>query len=108
MYKFVETKLFTKLVYDYLNDDEYAAFQTFLAAQPEAGAVVRGSGGVRKVRWSQTGRGKSGGVRIIYFARLKHGEVWLLTIYAKGDVESIPAHILRKIKEEIENEQSET
>ncbi len=108
MYKFVETKLFTKLVYDYLNDDEYAEFQTFLASQPEAGALVRDSGGVRKIRWAQRGRGKSGGVRIIYFARLKQGEIWLLTIYAKGEVDRIPGHILRKIKEEIESGQTET
>ena len=108
MYKFVETRLFTKLVYDYLTDDEYAEFQIFLAMQPEAGAIVRGSGGVRKVRWAQSGRGKSGGVRVIYFARSRQGEIWLLTIYAKGEVESVPAHVLRKIKEEIENEQAET
>ncbi len=65
----IESPLFSRLVYDYLDDDEYAELQAFLAVCPEAGRLVRGSGGVRKVRWSRAGTGKSGGVRVIYFAR---------------------------------------
>lgn len=104
MQKFIETKLFSRLVYDYLSDDEYAAFQAFLAKSPDAGDVVAGTGGVRKIRWALQGRGKSGGVRVIYFSRLAAGEIWLLTIYAKNEIETIPANVLRKIKEEIEND----
>ena len=63
-----------------------------------------GSGGVRKVRWGKTGRGKRGGVRVVYFNRLANGEIWLLLVYEKSVRESIPAHVLRQIKEEIENE----
>jgi len=66
---FVETKLFTKLVQEYLSDDEYAALQQSLIVSPEAGDVIPGSGGVRKVRWSVAGRGKRGGIRVIYFSR---------------------------------------
>jgi hypothetical protein len=55
---FVETKLFTDLVQDYLSDDEYAAMQQFLVVNPEAGDVIPGSGGVRKLRWGVAGRGK--------------------------------------------------
>lgn len=69
MLSFIETPLFTRLVYDCLSDEEYAALQAHLARDPEAGAVVPGSGGVRKVRWGMAGRGKRGGVRVIYFAR---------------------------------------
>ena len=104
MVTFVESPLFTRQVHDYLSDEEYAAFQTFLANSPDAGDVVKGSGGVRKVRWKQKGVGKSGGVRIMYFARLQSGEIWLLLIYAKGAVVSIPGPILKALKEEIENE----
>ena len=100
---FVESPLFTKHVHDYLTDIEYTAFQEYLAANPDIGDVVRGSGGVRKVRWSRRGTGKSGGVRVLYFARTEAGEIWLLLIYAKSAVDSIPGHILKTIKEEMQH-----
>lgn len=75
-----------------------------IAANSDAGVVVSGSGGVRKVRWSRKGSGKSGGVRVVYFNKLAKGEVWLLLIYAKNVSDSIPAHVLREIREEIEND----
>ncbi len=103
MVTFVESPLFSKNVLDYLTDDEYGVFQKFLATNPDTGAVVRGSGGVRKVRWSRRGTGKSGGVRVLYFARTEAGEIWLLLIYAKSAVDSIPGHILKTLKEEMEN-----
>jgi mRNA-degrading endonuclease RelE of RelBE toxin-antitoxin system len=99
---FVETKLFTSLVGGYLSDDEYGALQLSLAANPEAGEIVRGSGGVRKLRWSGSGRGKRGGIRVIYYLRTTRGEVWMLTLYAKNEADSIPAHVLKRIREEID------
>jgi len=99
---FVETKLFTSLVGGYLSDDEYGALQLSIAANPEAGEIVRGSGGVRKLRWSGAGRGKRGGIRVIYYLRTTRGEVWMLTLYAKNEADSIPAHVLKRIKEEID------
>ena len=104
MITFIESPLFTRQVSDYLTDEEYAAFQTFLAASPDAGDVVKGSGGVRKVRWKRKGAGKSGGVRVMYFTRLQSGEIWLLLIYAKSAVDSIPGHILKALKEEIDHD----
>jgi len=101
---FVETKLFTELVLDYLSDDEYAAMQQFLVVNPEAGDVIPGSGGVRKLRWGVAGRGKRGGLRVIYFLRLRKDEVWMLTLYAKNVADNIPAKVLKKIKEEIDAE----
>ena len=65
------------------------------------GDVMRGSGGVRKIRWGTAGRGKRGGIRVIYYLRPRQGEIWMLTRYAKNEAESIPGHILKKIKEEI-------
>jgi len=99
---FVETKLFTKLVQQYLTDDEYATLQQSLIVNPQAGDVIPGSGGVRKLRWSVAGRGKRGGIRVIYFLRLQHGEIWMLTLYAKNVTDNIPAKVLKKIKEEID------
>jgi len=102
MFSFVETKLFTRLVQEYLSDDEYAQLQQALIANPEAGSVIPGSGGVRKMRWGVAGRGKRGGLRIIYFLRARQGQIWMLTLYAKNVAESISAHVLKRIKDEID------
>ena len=75
-----------------------------MASSPEAGDVVPGSGGCRKIRWSRPGTGKRGGVRVIYTVRLKRGSIVLLTIYAKSARDNIPAHILRKIAEELDHD----
>lgn len=103
MYTVIETPLFQRLADDHWTEEERSAFVSFIAANPEAGDVVPGSGGVRKVRWGLAGRGKRGGVRVIYFNRLSHGEIWLLVLYVKARTANIPAYILRQIKEEIEH-----
>ena len=102
LFSFIETKLFSRLLGEYLSDDDYARLQGALIEAPEHGAVVPGSGGVRKLRWAQPGRGKRGGVRVIYYAKTREGVIWMLTIYAKNEEENIPAHVLRKIREEID------
>jgi len=102
--EFIEASVFTKLVYDYLTEEEYAGLQSFLFRYPETGKVVPGSGGVRKLRWAMAGKGKSGGARVIYYFKRQDDEIWLLTIYSKSEVENIPAHILRQIAKEIDND----
>ena len=97
--------MFTKLVKQYLSDDSYAELQAELIANPEKGAVIRGSGGVRKIRWAAEGRGKSGGFRVIYFVRNVHGIIWMLTIYPKNVRDSLAGHMLKKIREEIERDE---
>jgi mRNA-degrading endonuclease RelE of RelBE toxin-antitoxin system len=101
---FIEASIFTKLISKYLSDDEYRALQWYLMTIPDAGDIVRGSGGVRKIRWTQKGRGKRGGVRIIYYWKKTADEIWLLTIYSKSEKATIPSRILKNIAEEIENE----
>ena len=101
---FIETSLFTKIISTYLNDDEYAALQSFLVENPEAGNIVRGSGGVRKLRWTQSGKGKRGGIRIIYFLKNKDNEIWMLTAYGKNEKSTIAGKILKKIAEEVKND----
>jgi hypothetical protein len=76
--------------------------QLALIADPHAGDVVPGTGGVRKLRWKAPGR-KRGGYRIIYFAKLAQGHIWMLTMYPKNVAENIPAHILRQIRKEIDD-----
>ena len=104
MLTFVETKLFTELVTDYFTDEEHAALQHAIVVNPEAGDVIRGSGGVRKLRWGVAGRGKRGGVRIIYYLRRRQGLVWMLTLYAKNEADSISGPVLKKIREELDAE----
>jgi mRNA-degrading endonuclease RelE of RelBE toxin-antitoxin system len=100
---FIETSTFTKLIDSYLTDDEYLGLQKFLFEHPNAGKIVRGSGGVRKIRWAMAGKGKSGGIRVIYYWKQQDDEIWLLTVYGKSEKETIPGHILKKIAEEIKN-----
>lgn len=59
--------------------------------------------GCRKVRWSRAGTGKRGGVRVIYFVRTAAGEIWLLLVYPKSEQDNIPGHLLKAVREEIEN-----
>jgi mRNA-degrading endonuclease RelE of RelBE toxin-antitoxin system len=71
VFSFIETRLFTRLVLQYLDDDEYHELQKVLMNNPETGDIIPGSGGLRKVRWRAQGRGKRGGYRVIYYARLR-------------------------------------
>jgi len=100
---FIETSAFTKLIVSYLTNDEYLGLQRFLLEHPDAGRIIRGSGGVRKLRWALPGKGKSGGIRVIYYWKRQADEIWMLTVYSKSERESIPSHILRKIAEEIKD-----
>ena len=101
---FIETSIFTKLLSNYLSDDEYQVLQMYLMEHPNTGDIIRGSGGVRKVRWAIENKGKSGGIRVIYYWKNSVNEIWMLTIYAKNEKESIPGHILKQIAQEIEND----
>jgi mRNA-degrading endonuclease RelE of RelBE toxin-antitoxin system len=103
MFSFIETRLFTRLMLEYLNDDDYGALQQALLQNPDAGPVIPGSGGVRKLRWAASGRGKRGGYRVIYYVKRTHGVIWLLTMYPKNVAENIPAQVLRQIRKEVED-----
>lgn len=103
MYMVVETPTFAEDAQTLWSEEERGAFCAWLAANPEAGEVIAGSGGCRKVRWRRSGTGKSSGVRVIYFTRLQRGELWLLVIYAKSVRGNIPSHLLKSIREVIEN-----
>ena len=104
MYTVIETPLFTSMAKDIWREDERASFCVWLAKNPEAGDVIPGSGGCRKVRWMSQGFGKRGGVRVIYFNKLSAGVIYLLIVYAKSVQDNIPAHILKAIKEELEDD----
>ena len=102
--EFIEATAFTKYIYNYLTDDEFLGLQSFLLKYPDFGKIVPGSGGIRKLRWGASAKGKSGCVRVIYYFKKQDDEIWLLTIYSKSEMENIPSHILRQIRKEIEND----
>lgn len=104
MLTIIESPLFTKLWPDYWSVEEHGEFAAYLASNPEAGDLIPGSGGCRKVRWTRPGMGKRGGVRVIYTVRLKNDVVVLLTIYSKNAKDNIPSHVLRNIAEEFDHE----
>ncbi|HKG47576.1 MAG TPA: type II toxin-antitoxin system RelE/ParE family toxin [Pyrinomonadaceae bacterium] len=70
---------------------------------PEAGEVVSGSGGVRKMRWGRPGTGKRGGLRVIYYVQYQPNEFWMLTVYAKAKHDNVPSHILKQLLEAFRN-----
>lgn len=96
----IETRLFTSKASKIWTADQHQEFVVYIAANPKAGAVVPGSGGVRKVRWTKSGSGKSGGVRAVYF-NTSLETLWLLTLYAKNERETLAPHELKRIKEAI-------
>lgn len=101
---FIETPIFTKAVLELLKDESYRAFQLALAQRPEQGALIQGSGGLRKLRWSRAGKGKSGGVRVIYYWDEPGAVVYLLLVYAKNLQDDLTPQQLRILRELVQRE----
>ena len=100
----VETAVFTRQVQGMLSDEEYRLLQTQLIADPQLGKVIRGSGGLRKMRWSIRGRGKSGGVRVIYYWFAPHEVILMLFVYPKNVQDDLTPHQLRLLRKIIDEE----
>ena len=83
--EFIEAPAFTRHLSSYLSDDGYRKLQADLAANPELGDLMPGTGGFRKLRWALQGRGKRGGARVIYFVHSERFPLFLLTAYAKNE-----------------------
>jgi len=96
----VETSIFTRQVHERLTDEEYRKLQTTLVNRPDTGAIIRGSGGLRKVRWALPGKGKRGGVRVIYYWAVHHEQLLMLFLYGKNerdDLSPVQLKTLRRI-----------
>jgi hypothetical protein len=100
---FIETSVFTRQITALLADEDYWRMQTILIVNPAAGDLIQGGGGIRKLRWKAPGRGKRGGVRVIYYWAVSQDQILLLFMYAKNELDNLTAaqlKVLRKIIEE--------
>jgi hypothetical protein len=97
-----ETPIFQRYAAEVWTDAERQEFINFIAAQPEAGDLIRGSGGCRKVRWATTGKGKSGGARVIYF-NADDSTIWLLIVYKKGKFDTLPTSFLVELRKGVQD-----
>lgn len=101
---FIETLTFTRQIKALLSDEQYLELQAALVMNPEAGDLVKGGGGIRKLRWSRPGSGKSGGIRTIYYWRKVEGQILMLLAYPKSKKDTLTAEetaILRSLVKEL-------
>lgn len=83
--EFIEAPVFCRIIYNLVDDDRYSDLQSDLIDNPDAGDVIPGSGGMRKIRWSAKGRGKRGGIRVIYYL-MAESKIYLLYVYDKREI----------------------
>ena len=104
--EFTEAPAFTRHLSDYLNDNEYREMQAQLAAGPELGDLMPGTGGFRKMRWADArrGKGRRGGLRVIYYHFKSDSQIWLVTLYDKNEASDLTAREKKALKAAIENE----
>jgi hypothetical protein len=101
-FSFTETIRFTRRLFRCLDDDEYSRLQNLLLKKPTAGSVIPGGGGLRKLRWAASGRGKRGGARVIYYLALSYGRILLLDIYAKNQQADLTKDELKTLQRQSE------
>lgn len=94
----IETPTFTRLIRELISDESYRALQEVLAAQPDLGELIRGSGGLRKVRWGLIGKGKRGGVRVIYYWVVPDEHIYMLFAYAKATRGDLTPEQIKQLK----------
>jgi hypothetical protein len=104
--EFVEAPAFSRHLPTYLSDDEYKDLQARLGANPELGDLMPGTGGFRKMRWADArrGKGRRGGLRVIYYHFLSDDQIWLMTLYDKNEAADLTATEKKELKVAIENE----
>lgn len=98
----IETSIFTRLIKELLSDDEYRQLQEALIIRPELGNLIKNGGGLRKIRWKVQGKGKSAGVRVIYYWVTAKDQIRMLYVYPKskqGNLSAEQLATLRKITE---------
>jgi hypothetical protein len=102
--QFIETSVFTRQVISLLTDEEHSQLQVALFAHPDMGAIIPHSGGLRKVRWSMSGRGKRGSVRAIYYWIVAKDQILMLFMYSKNEKDDLIPKQLKILREIVEEE----
>ena len=102
--EFIETPIFTRLVLELLTDDEYRMLQFSLMERPDHGDLIKGSGGIRKIRVAVKGKGKSGGVRVIYYWITARGQIYMLLAYPKNKKDDLNAEELAVLRALVQKE----
>lgn len=100
----VETPIFTRRIQELIPEEEYRLFQLQLENKPDAGKIIPGSGGLRKLRWSASGHGKSGGIRVIYYWVMSQDTILLLYAYPKSRQDDLTPEQLQQIRKIVEKE----
>jgi len=101
---FIETPTFTRQITSLISDEEYRDLQQMLVINPDAGDLIRGGGGIRKLRWARAGSGKSGGIRTIFFWRSAHDQIVMLLAYPKSRKDALTSAetaVLRELVKEL-------
>ena len=101
---FIETSIFTQQVQALLTDSELRELQQALAMRPDLGPLLVGGGGLRKVRWTRQGKGKSGGVRVIYYWAVTTDQILMLFAFSKGERSDLTSAQLKTLKQVAEEE----
>jgi hypothetical protein len=95
----IETSVFTRLIQEMLDDDDYRELQQLLVQYPDRGELIPGGGGLRKVRWKIEGKGKRGGIRVVYYWMTADFQLWMLYAYAKGRQTDLNKTQLKALRE---------
>ena len=100
--EFFETPIFTKLIHMLISAEQYHQLQLFLAERPDAGDIIKGSGGIRKIRWAGSGRGKRGGIRVIYYFISEQDKIFMLYAYPKNEQDDLNSSQIRQLRQMVE------
>ena len=104
--EFFETPIFSRVIQKLISDNEYHLLQLQLSVRPESGDIIQGSGGIRKLRWAGSGRGKRGGIRVIYYYITEDEQIFMLYAYPKSEKDDLTGIQLKQLKQLIEEELS--
>lgn len=99
---FIETHIFTRLISTLLHEEDYHLVQLHLSIRPESGNIIKGAGGIRKLRWKKSGQGKRGGVRILYYYLSNEDQIFMLYGYSKSDKDDLTKPQLMQLRKAVE------
>ena len=100
--EFFETPIFTKFISSLISDKRYHLLQLHVSIRPESGDIIKGSGGIRKIRWSSSDRGKRGGIRVIYYFIKNEDQIYMLYAYPKNNKDDLTTDQLKQLKKLVE------